>query len=67
MWPWRRRSDEDFAEEIRDHIRRETKRLVDEEGFNFSDAKAKAIRSFGNLTASQERFTKPADHCGSMT
>jgi predicted permease len=56
MWPPRRRSDEDFAEEIHDHIRRETKRLVDEEGFNFTDAKAKAIRSFGNLTASQERF-----------
>jgi putative ABC transport system permease protein len=56
MWPWRRRSDEDFAEEIQEHIRRERKRLVDEEGLNFADAKAKALRSFGNVTATHERF-----------
>ena len=56
MWPWRSRSDEDFAEEVQDHIRRETKRLVDDEGANFVEAKAKAMRSFGNLTASHERF-----------
>ena len=56
MWPWRNRSDADFAEEIQDHIRRETKRLVDDDGLNFIDAKAKALRSFGNLTTAQERF-----------
>ena len=39
--------DEDFAEEIDDHIRREAKRLVDDEGLTFVDARAKALRSFG--------------------
>ena len=38
MWPWHRRSDEDFAEEIHDHIVQETKRLIDDEGLNFVDA-----------------------------
>ena len=56
MWPWRSRLDEDFAEEINDHILREAKRLVDDEGLNFVDARAKALRSFGNLTTTQERF-----------
>jgi predicted permease len=56
MWPWRRRSDEDFAEEIQEHIRREAKRLVEDEGLNFAEAKAQALRSFGNRTARQEQF-----------
>jgi putative ABC transport system permease protein len=56
MWPWHRRSDEDFAAEIHDHIVQETKRLIDDEGLNFVDARAKALRSFGNLTTSRERF-----------
>ncbi|HUF07949.1 MAG TPA: ABC transporter permease [Rhodothermales bacterium] len=56
MWPWHRRSDEDFAEEMHEHIRRETKRLGDDEGLNFVDARAKAIRAFGNVTATRERF-----------
>ncbi len=56
MWPWRTRSDEDFAEELHDHILRETQRLVEEEGLNFAAAKAKALRSFGNLTKTRERF-----------
>ena len=56
MWPWRRRSDEDFAKEIHVHIAEETKRLIDEEGLNYRDAKARALRSFGNLTRAQEQF-----------
>jgi predicted permease len=56
MWPWRRRSNEDFAEEISAHISAETMRLVDEEGLSFQDAKAQALRSFGNVTHARERF-----------
>ena len=44
MWRWRSRLDEDFAEEINDHILREAKRLVDDEGLNSVDARAKALR-----------------------
>ena len=32
MWNWRKRSDEDFAEEVHAHIAQETKRLIEEEG-----------------------------------
>jgi len=56
MWPWRTRSDEDFGEEIQAHIAAEAKRLVDEEGLNVVEAKARAMRSFGNVTVTQERF-----------
>jgi len=56
MWPWRRRSDEDFAEELRAHIAQETSRFVEEEGLNVQSAKARALRSFGNVTGAQERF-----------
>jgi putative ABC transport system permease protein len=56
MWPWRKRSDEDFAEEIHAHIVEETGRLVEEEDLSFIEARARAIRSFGNATATQERF-----------
>lgn len=56
MWKWRSRSDEDFATEIQAHIAHEMKRLVEEEGLSFKDAKAQALRSFGNITHAQERF-----------
>ncbi len=56
MWPWRKRSDRDFADEIHDHVLREAKRLVEEEGMNFADARARALKSFGNLARAQERF-----------
>ena len=56
MWPWRKRSDRDFADEIDDHVRREAKRLVEEEGLNLADARARALKSFGNLVQAQERF-----------
>lgn len=56
MWPWRGRSDEDFAEEIHSHIAHETKRMVEEEGLNIEDARSRALCSFGNITKTQERF-----------
>jgi predicted permease len=56
MWPWHRRSDEDFAEEIHDHIAQETKRLIEDQGLSFGDARMRAIRSFGNITQARERF-----------
>jgi putative ABC transport system permease protein len=55
-WPWKRRSDADFAEEIQAHISGEVKRLVQDEGLSFGEAKSRAIRSFGNVTATRERF-----------
>ena len=54
--PWRRQSDEEFAEEIHSHIAQETKRLVEDEGMNIEDARLRARRSFGNITKAQERF-----------
>jgi hypothetical protein len=56
LWPWRRQSDADFAEEVHDHILRETKRLVEDEGLNIEDARIRARRTFGNITKAQERF-----------
>ena len=57
MWsPWRRQSDEEFAEEIHSHIAHETKRLVEDEGMNIADARLRARRTFGNIAKAQERF-----------
>jgi putative ABC transport system permease protein len=56
MWPWRRRPDEDFANEIDAHIAHETKRLVEDEGLSVEEANARARRSFGNIAHTQERF-----------
>src|SRR5262245_16423093 len=56
VWRWGRRSDEDFAKEIEAHIAHEMKRLVEGEGLNVEDARAHALRSFGNITHAQERF-----------
>jgi predicted permease len=56
MWPWHTRSENDFAEEIQAHISSEMKRLVEEEGMSLHEARAQAQRSFGNMTATQERF-----------
>ena len=52
---WRKRSDADFAEEIRAHLALEADALA-REGIAESDASATARRSFGNLTTTQERF-----------
>ena len=53
---WRRRSDEDFAEERHAHISHEMKRRVEEEGMSFKDAIAQALRSFGNVAKTRERL-----------
>jgi putative ABC transport system permease protein len=54
MWS-RRRSDEDFAEEIRANIALETDRLI-AEGMSSDEARSAARHAFGNVTRAQERF-----------
>ena len=55
MWRWRRRSDEDFTEEIRANIALEIDRLV-AVGMSREEARSAARRAFGNVTRTQERF-----------
>src|SRR5258708_4181743 len=55
MWRWRRRTDEDFSEEIRADIALEMDRLI-AEGMGPEEAGAAALRAFGNVTRTQERF-----------
>jgi putative ABC transport system permease protein len=55
MWSWRKRSDEDFAEEIRANIALETDRLI-AAGMSPEEARSAAVRAFGNVTRAQERF-----------
>ena len=57
MWRWRRRSDEDFAEEIRANLLLETDRLRGE-GMGQEEARRAALRSFGNVTRAHERFSE---------
>ena len=56
-WPlWRRRrSDDDFDDEVRAHVALETNRLVDA-GVDPRDARAAALRAFGNVAGARERF-----------
>jgi predicted permease len=54
MW-FRKRSDQDFADEIAAHIDLETDRLI-ATGMSPADAHAAASRAFGNRTAVKERF-----------
>ena len=56
MFKRRGRSDQDFIQEIDSHVSLEIKRLVEEEGMGFKDAKAQALRSFGNVARAQEQF-----------
>jgi len=51
----RKRTAEDFAEEIRAHIELEAEELR-REGLSNEDAPGKARRTFGNVRAAQERF-----------
>src|SRR5579884_601482 len=51
----RRRSDDDFADEIQSHIAMEADRLV-ASGMSDEDARDAARRAFGNLTTVRERF-----------
>jgi predicted permease len=55
MWRWRRRTDEDFNEEIRENIAIDTDRFV-AEGMSHKEAHDAALRAFGNVTRAQERF-----------
>ena len=55
MWKWRRRTDEDFGEEIRANIALEIDRFV-AEGMSPENARAAALRAFGSVTRAQERF-----------
>ena len=51
----RRRTENDFADEIRAHVEHETERLV-QNGLSPEDARAAALRSFGSVTRTRERF-----------
>ncbi len=55
MWPFKRRSDDDFRGEIEAHVAIETDRLI-ADGMSPEEARAAAIRQFGNVTAARERF-----------
>ena len=52
---WRKRTAEDFSEEIRAHIELEAEQLR-HEGLSESEARRQARRKFGNVCAAQERF-----------
>jgi len=52
---WRRRSSDDFTEEIRSHLELEADELR-REGVDEREAHWKAMREFGNVRAAQERF-----------
>jgi putative ABC transport system permease protein len=54
MWGWRRRSDDDFREEIQANLALDTDRFIDE-GLNHEEARAAARRAFGNVTHAHER------------
>jgi predicted permease len=58
---WKRRSTSDFNAEIAAHVQLEMDRLR-EQGMSEEDARAAALRAFGNRTAAEERFyeTNPA-------
>jgi macrolide transport system ATP-binding/permease protein len=52
----RKRTQEDFAEEIREHVRIESERLQREQGLSPEQAEAAARRKFGNMMWAEERF-----------
>jgi predicted permease len=52
---WRKRSTEDFAEEIKAHLALEADELQ-REGLSEDEARRKARRAFGNVREAQERF-----------
>lgn len=51
----RPRTTDDFSEEIRAHLALETDRLI-ADGLSPTDARDAALRAFGNVTATRERF-----------
>jgi predicted permease len=50
-----RRTDDDFSAEVQAHLELEIARLI-EDGLSPADARAAAVRAFGNLGAVKERF-----------
>ncbi|HEY7500511.1 MAG TPA: ABC transporter permease [Vicinamibacterales bacterium] len=54
-WRRNRRTDTDFANEIRAHIENETDRLI-HDGLSPEEARAAAQRAFGNVTRAREEF-----------
>ena len=52
---WRKRTGEDFAEEIQAHLELEADQLR-REGLNAEDSRWKARQKFGSVRAAQERF-----------
>jgi len=52
---WRKRSTQDFAEEIKAHLELEADDLK-QEGLSEDEARWQARRAFGNVRAAQERF-----------
>ena len=52
---WRKRSAEDFAEEVKSHLELEADDLR-REGMSDEEARRKARREFGNVRAAQEQF-----------
>jgi putative ABC transport system permease protein len=52
---WRRRRFNDFSAEVQAHIELETDRLR-AQGMSEAEARAAAVREFGNVAASEERF-----------
>ena len=64
---WRRRSADDFSEEIRAHIAHETDRLI-AEGMSPDEAALAARRKFGNVDCRRPSgSTNPAGGCGSTS
>ena len=52
---WRRRSSEDFAEEIKSHLEFEAEERR-REGFSEDEAQRRARIEFGSVQAAEERF-----------
>jgi hypothetical protein len=49
MWRWRRRTDDDFSEEIQANIALDIDRFI-AEGLSPEEARLAALRAFGNVT-----------------
>src|SRR5579862_1718067 len=55
MWPWTRRTEEDFREEIQAHIALDADRFI-ADGMSAEAARRAAQRAFGNMARAEERF-----------
>lgn len=55
FWPRRKRTADDFREEIKAHLQFEADQLKTE-GWKEEDAQSQARRAFGNVTTAEERF-----------